>query len=381
MPWRTTKSERHAGVATRRTVDLWHAAGRAARDDRKRLVALQGVLWSAPVLVLGSLCVHVIQHGMSAALAGLGQPFQLVLAPLKGAYLADADFALLGYVAWQVFLLVLLWGYFAGVVYRLAVVDLALAEKEEAKAASAFARRHWRGLVGARLAIWLAIVLPLAGAALLAMGGRLEGLFGGVLLAVAVVATAALALLAVVIATVNAAAGFLTGPTVAAEDSDAFDAVSRTFTYAAAGLPRLVGWRLLFFGGVLIGSGWRLLRTLLVLGIGLACLRLGAGAEPMDRALAVLDALGTPPDADRLGVGTADYLVAGAIALVVAGLVAMWLADLVARVICARASVYLLVRRATDGVGVSSLRTGPQPAGPQDAATAGFVEVGRIEES
>lgn len=370
------------GVGTRRTVDLWHAAGRAARDDRKRLVALQGVLWSAPVLVLGSLLSHVVTHGVGPALDGLGQPFRFVMAPLVGAYEADADLRMLGYLLWQLLLLVMLWGYFGGVLYRLAAVDLACGEKETPAAASGFARRHWRGLVGARLAIWLAIALPLGAAALISMGGRLDGLFGGILLAVAVIATAGLALVSVVIATVNAAAGILAGPTVAAEDSDAFDAVSRTFTYAAAGLPQLVGWRLMFFGGVLLGSGWRLVRTLLVLGLGLACLRLGAGAGAVDRALAILDALGAPPDADRLGVGTADYLVAGAIALVVAGLVAMWVADLVARVICARTGVYLLVRRATDGVAVSTLRTVPQqPAGPQDAASAGFVEVDRIGES
>lgn len=373
-------------MATRRTADLWHAAGRAARDDRKRLIAVQGVLWSAPVLVLGGLLARLATQGAASAVEGLRHPFALILTPLRDAYFADADLAVLGYIGWQVLLLVLLWGYFGGVLYRLAVVDLALGSKEDAAAATRFARRHWRGLVGSRLAIWLAILLPLGAAVLLAMTGRIPGVFGGILLAIAVAAIAGLVLVAVVVATVNAAAGFLTGPTVAAEDSDAFDAVSRTFTYAAAGLPRLVGWRLLFFGGVLIGTGWRFLRTALVIGIGWACLRLGAGEDVIERVSAILGAMGTPADADRLGLGWTDYLVAVVVAIVFAGLTAMWLADLVSRVVCARTGVYLLLRRAIDGAPVDSLRTGPQNSGhegtgQEGAEAAGFIEVNRIEDA
>ncbi|MDJ0975805.1 MAG: hypothetical protein QNJ98_15190 [Planctomycetota bacterium] len=365
-------------AATTRTVDLWHAAGRAAHDGRKRLIAMQGVLWSAPVLVLGSFLTHVVTAGADAALEGLRHPFAFVVAPLKGAYLADHDLALLCYVGWQLLLLVLLWGYFGGALYRLAAVDLALGSKEEPAAALRFARRHWRGLVGARLAIWLAILLPLGAAVLIAMTGRIPGVVGGILLALGVVLIAGLALVAVVLATINAAAGFLSGPTVAAEDSNAFDAVSRTFTYAAAGLPRLVGWRLLFFGGVLIGTSWRLVRTVLVLGLGWACLSLGAGQGVVTRASAVLGAMGTPADAERLGLGATDYVVAVAIAIVFAGLVALWLADLVSRIVCARTGVYLLLRRAVDGEPVDALQTRPAQGGPETPESAGFVEVGRV---
>lgn len=342
---------------------------------------MQGVLWSAPVLVLGAFVTHAVTRGLPPALEALRRPFELVVAPLRDAWLADADLAVLGYLGWQLLLLVLLWGYFGGVLYRLAAVDLARGTKEDPGAALAFARRHWRGLVGARLAIWLAFLLPIAAAVLLAMAGRLPGVLGGVLLALAVLLVAGLVLVAVVVGTVGAAAGFLTGPTVASEDSDAFDAVSRTFTYAAAGLPRLVGWRLLFLGGVLIGAGWRLLRTVLVLGIGWACLGLGAGEAAVTRASAVLGAMGTPADAERLGLGALDYAVALVIALVFAGLVAMWLADLVSRIVCARTAVYLLLRRAIDGTSVDALRTRPAQRGPADAASAGFVEVSRIEDA
>jgi len=361
-----------------RTIDLWHRAGRAAGDDRKRFLALQGVLWSVPVLVLGAFATHVLTVGFGAAFEGLKQPYELVVAPLRGAYEADADLALFGYVLWQAFLLCLLWGFFGGALDRLAAVDLALGRSEEGKAAAEFARRHWRGNVGARLAIWGAFLAPLVAAVVVALVGRIGGPIGTGLLAAAVLVATALTLLAVVVGSVYVLAGFLTGPTVACEDSDAFDAVSRTFSYAGAGLPRLVVLRVIFFGGVLLGVSWRFVRTVLVIALALACLRVGAGADAIERATAVLGAMGTPLDADRLGIGAMDYVVALTMVLAFGGLIVLWIADWVSRVSCARVAVYLLLRRDTDHVPPDQLRTQPRASGHQDAEEAGFVEVTRV---
>jgi len=357
------------------TREMWHAAGRAALDDRKRLLALQGLLWSGPLLVLGSFLAR-----LPDPLSGdLRRPLQYLLEPLVTAWRQDQDLALFGYVGLQLLLLTLLWGLFGGALYRLAAVDLTRQSREHALEAMAFARRHWRGFVGARVALWLGVVVPLAGAVLLALFGRLDGWIGGLLLALAVGAAILLALAAVLVAGVIAVAGFLAGPTVAAEDSDAFDAVSRTFTYASQGLPRLVSLRLLFAGGVLLGSTWRLLRMLLAGGLAWFALRVGAGPDALERAFAILRAAGEPPDAARLGIAPHDYLVAFVLALGAGSLVVLWLADLVSRVYCARMGVYLIRRQEVDRVPTTALHTPSRRPGHLTADEAGFIEVGRVE--
>lgn len=357
------------------TREMWYAAGRAALDDRKRLLALQGLLWSGPLLVLGSFLSRL----PDVASGNLRRPLQYVIEPLVSAWRTDQDLALLGYVGLQLLLLTLLWGLFGGALYRLAAVDLARQSREHALEALAFARRHWRGFVGARVALWLGILVPLAAAALLALPGRIDGWIGGVFLAIAVGGALLLTLAAVLVASVTVVAGFLAGPTVAAEDSDAFDAVSRTFTYASHGLPRLVGLRLLFAGGVLLGSAWRFLRMLAAGGLAFFALRVGAGPEGLDRALAILSAAGRPDDFERLGIGPTDYLVALVLALCAGSLVILWLADLVSRVACARVGIYLLRRQEVDRIPPATLHTPSRRPGHLSADEAGFIEVGRVE--
>jgi len=357
--------------------DLWHAAGRAAGDRQKRRVAMLGVLWSAPVLVLGALLSHLLS-APATALEGIRAPLGYVLAPLRDAYIEDHDLALLGYVALQGLLLTMVWGVFGGALGRLAAVDLTQQRREETPAAFGFARRHWRGFVGAKAALFLGAMAPLAVAAGLAALGRLDGAFGSVLLAIASVGVVLLVFAGVFVGFCWAVAGFLTSPTIACEDSDAFDALSRTFGYAGAGLPRLTLARLALLGGVLIGALWRGVRVLVVVGLALPILRLGAGDGPVDRAYAILAAMGTPPDAARLGLTWGDYLLAFVLAVLLFVLLATWLADLISRCVCARTAVYLLARRRIDGVERATLRTAPAAPDFQDAEAAGFVEVARI---
>jgi hypothetical protein len=178
----------------------------------------------------------------------------------------------------------------------------------------------------------------------------------------------------VVALTLGAVAGFLASPTIACEDSDAFDALSRVYGYAAAGLPRLVGVRLLFLGGAVLGSAWRALRTVGVLLLGSLALQAGAGTDRFDRVLAAARDLGAP--GGRAAAG--DLAAAAVAALVAGGLVAFWLADLVCRVLCGRVGAYLALRQSIDGVPADRLRTAPSAPGRLDAEQAGFVEVARI---
>jgi hypothetical protein len=334
-----------------------------------------------PTLVLGSMLVRLL--GPSAApglrLGDLSRPLSYVVEPVRWAYAHDADLFLLAWVVVQALLLALVWGLFAGAIYRLAAVDLAKRRREEGREAFAFARRHWRGLVGARLALWAAVLVPLVLAVGVATVGRLPGWLGTALLAVAALFVLALVIGAVLAASVNLAGGFLVGPTVACEDSDAFDAASRTITYTSSSLPRVVGVRLLFASGALLGSLYRLVRTLVVALLAWACLRIGAGEGALDRALTILAAMGPPPDAARLGLEAADYALAAALAVLGAGLFAAWAADGVSRVLTARVAAYLVLRRAIDAVPADVLRTVQRDRGHRSAEEAGFVEVARVE--
>ena len=356
--------------------ELWHAAGRAAGDPSKRRAALLGILCSAPALVLGAILSHLLSGD---GLTGLARPLAFILAPLDAAYVAADDVGLLGYVALQGLLLALVWGIFGGALHRLTAVDLTQARRETPAGAYAFARRHWRGFVGAKAALFLGTCLPLAVAALLATPARLGGTLGGLLLAVAVVATVFLALLAVLMLSGWAVAGFLTTPAIACEDSDALDALSRAFGYAGKGLPRLTAWRLVFLGGVAIGATWRAARWLVVFGLGYAALRLGAGEAALDRVTRLLGSMGDPLGAERLDLTWGDRVAAVAVALVVFGAVAHWAADVIARSACARTAVYLALREAVDGVPRTHLASPPDAPPHQDATEAGFEQVLRLE--
>lgn len=353
--------------------ELWHRTGRAARDDRKRLVALYGVLVTPVALLLGAMVFRLIDRG-EPAFAELRRPLAYVLSPMHDAWMADRDLASLLYLFVEGALLAIVWGFFGGAVSRLAAVHLATERRETSHAGLAFARRHWKGFAGARAALWAGTLLPVAAAILVASAGRLGGLAGTILLPPAIVVAAVLALVAVVAWTLTTVAGFLTSPTIACEDSDAFDAVSRVYGYAAAGLPRLVGVRLLFLGGVLLGSLWRLVRTAAALVLLGLVIQAGAGPEALRRLTDVLEGVGRGGPPASAGV----LLAALTLATVAGGLAALWLADLVARVACARVGVYLALRHAIDRVPPTSLRTGATSPGRLDADAAGFVEVRRV---
>src|SRR5206468_7283590 len=87
-------------MTTTPLLELWHRAGRAARDDRKRLLALYGVLLTPLALVLGSLAYRVLAW-RGLALPALARPIAYVLEPLRAAWLADADLDVLLYLLLQ----------------------------------------------------------------------------------------------------------------------------------------------------------------------------------------------------------------------------------------------------------------------------------------
>ncbi|MDF1700560.1 MAG: hypothetical protein P1V36_05315 [Planctomycetota bacterium] len=355
--------------------ELWHAAGRSAGDPAKRRVALIGILLSAPTLLVGALLSNLLA---GAGVAGLTRPLAYIRAPLLRAYEADADLAVLGYVTLQALLLACLWSFYATALQRLAAVDLTQGRREETDAAYDFAARHWRGVLGAKVALAVGVGLPLAVALAFDHLARLDGWMGGVGLALGIVVTTVLSFLAVFVLLGWLVGGLLSTPVIACEDSGSFDALSRTFGYAGAGLVRLTLWRLAFLGGVLLGSAWRALRLLAVVGVAYACLRAGAGAEALDRVERILQSLGAPAGAERLQVTWAEQLAAGVAAATLFLLVAGWLADAIARLACARMGLFLALRGAIDKLPRTHLASAPVVEPFRDAEAAGFEEAARV---
>lgn len=352
--------------------DLWHRTGRAARDDRKRLLSLYGVLLTPVALVVASI-VYRLLSGETLALGDLRRPLAYVIGPLRDAWMADQDLSLLLFLAVALLAWAGVWGLLGGAVSRMAAVHIASGRREPAAEAFAFARRHYAGFSGARAVLALAVVGPLALGVLAASAARLPGWFGSILTVPGLVAAVLLALVAVVAGSLSLVAGFVATPTIAVEDSDAFDAVSRVFGYAGAGLPRLVRIRAVFLGGVALGVLWRGLRTALALFVGALVVHAGAGRARFERWTDALGSLGTggePP--------LADLLPGLALAALAGGLVALWLADAVTRVLCARVGAFLALRQEIDKVPADRLRTAPVARGRVDAEEAGFVEVARI---
>lgn len=354
---------------------LWHAAGRAAVDPKKRLLALQGVLASGPALLLGGWLAGLLT--LESREATLARPLAWLLEPAERAWRGDRDGALLLGLGLPLLCLSLVWGFFGGALSRMAAVDLAGRGRERGTLALGFARRRLLALWGAPF-LWMgALVVPLLLAWLAMALAGLPGLAGSALLAPAILAVAALCLLAVVGTSLVLGCACLARPAVAADDADLFDAVTRSVTYAWSGLPRLAGVRLWFLSGVLLGSGWRLLRSVLAVGLGLWALERGLGAGRLQELLALLGSgeglvveMRTRPWGDVAG--------ALALGLSAATLLALWLADLASRLACARVATYLVLRRAVDRVELARLATPPGESGAQTAQEAGFEEVGRV---
>jgi hypothetical protein len=356
--------------------DLWHAAGRAAVDSRKRLLALQGLAVSALALLVGSWLVGLVT--LPARTVPLTRPAGYVLEPLRAAWLADRDGALVAWFVVEGLLLALVWGWFGGALARLAVVDLGGRGRERGPRATAFARRHIGALWGSSLMFSAALLVPAGLAWLVGLLAGLPGPAGAVLTPLVIVAVVVLSLAAIVGATLVAACAFLARPAVAADDGDMFDAFTRSITYAWGALPRLAAVRLFFFTGVLLGSGWRLLRTVLAALLATWLLEHALGAARFERLLTVIGARGAPEGASRMNLTVLEMVAAGALALCAAALVAAWLADLVSRIACARAAAYLVLRRAVDRVEIGHLATPPAEVRAQTAEEAGFDEVGRV---
>ncbi len=252
-----------------------------------------------------------------------------------------------GYSLIFVPLALLIWSAVGGAVCRIAAVQFARNERLSPKQALLYAREKlWQGFFAAP-------VIPLIGllilAGLLALGGLflsipyVGDLVGGLLFVLAIFVGFAIAF-----TLIGTIAGFnLLWPTVAAEGSDSFDAVSRSFSYVYQ-RP----FRLLFYSFVAIIFGsicYAIVR--LFVGVALASTHAAVNAGTIGTALGEIwamggmyDLLGPTPTA----ISGGDVIAYGLIRFWVSLVVVLVWAFLATYYFSASTIIYFLLRQAVD---------------------------------
>jgi len=172
------------------------------------------------------------------------------------------------------------WALLGGAICRMAALNVARDERIPIKDALVFARRKWLGLIGAPL---MPVGMVAAVGICLVVGGLvcsvpyLGELVGGLLLFLSLAGGVVIAL--VVVGAVGG--GSLMWPAIAVEGSDAFDAMSRSYSYAYS-RP----WRTVFYSAVLVVYGaivYLLARFFVLLSLKSARWFLAAGAFATER--------------------------------------------------------------------------------------------------
>jgi len=236
-------------------------AFRIARDPRKVLLGAAGAILSVAWVYLLALFFRNVMHVISKdaghdirnrALDALTNPLQAVDAVLsffslrhvmQHPHAAEIFFivAALG--------LLLIWSYFGGAISRIAAVELARDERIEMREARKFAcHKFWAYL-------WAPIV-PAVGVVIFGLCNFLGGLigcipfFGDFFMGIFFPLTLLAGFLIALITIGGMAGGGLMMPAISAEGTDAFDGISRAYSYVYS-RP----WRFIWYGLVALGYG------------------------------------------------------------------------------------------------------------------------------
>jgi hypothetical protein len=166
-----------------------------------------------------------------------------------------------GTAAWTRLLwTMLVWGLVGGAITRLAAVEFATDERHKLRPALRFAFKK-------TLSYFAAPLLPIGGLVLLWVLGVLTGLLGRIpgvgeyLLGAGMILPLVFGLVMALILLVVAVGWPLMSPTISAEGSDAFDGLSRSFSYVF-GRP----WHYLWYGVVALAYGYLIACFVLVVG-------------------------------------------------------------------------------------------------------------------
>jgi hypothetical protein len=231
------------------------ASFRVALDPKKMLLGFVGALLSV-VIVLAVLFAFQSRKGFPE---GFASTAELIVDPCQHyktyshvvlSHLNPHNFGFreMGFLALTGILLLLVWSYFGGAILRSAAVEFCKDDRVDLKDATTFARKKFSSF------FWAPIV-PLIGIAFFMFWIWLGGIAGRIPFAGPIVVGLffCLALLAgfliLLIAIGSAFGSALMGPTIATEGTDAFDAISRAFSYVY-GRP----WRFVWY--LLVGSAY-----------------------------------------------------------------------------------------------------------------------------
>ena len=224
-------------------------------------------------------------------------------------------------------------GLIGGAIARIAVVQAAREERVGLRAAVRFARRHWFPLIGTPLGPMVSIAFFALPVALFGLLYRVPGIgpgAAGVLLFLPLLAGLVMSIIVV-----GLAAGWpLMASAVAAEDEDAFDALSRSYAYINQRPGHYAAYVILAW---LIGIvGWAFVAVLATLVVQLThwALSIGASGELLDPLFDQTAIAGWPRSAHAFWLSLVRLLAHA------------WI---YAYFWSAAALIYLLLRRAVDG--------------------------------
>lgn len=277
-------------------------------------------------------------------------------------------------VVWMV-VFVVIWSLFGGAISRMTVVDAATTDRPGAFEAMAFARQRWGQYIIAPLMPPLIVGLFLLLLALVGLAYHVPilNIVAGVLFAVAIPIG-------------FAAAFFLVGwvgavhmmyPAISAEGTDAFDALSRSYSYVI-GRP----WRFICYTVIALVYGavtYLFIGLFVFLALALAQGGTALWAGQFDSIFPPpqLGQLRYSPDADVLG--PTERIAATVISIWVHLTIGLVAAYAVSYYFSAYSTIYLLLRRCCDGVSVTEVYAEVTPTAPSVATREKIESAGQGE--
>jgi hypothetical protein len=328
---------------------------RIARDPRKVLLGAAGVILSLVWLYFLAWFFHSVIHaiGKEASRSMRGDALNFLTNPPIGLQafndLCTIHLRPRAYIFLTILGLGLLaiWSYFGGAISRIAAVELAKDERIEMREARKFAcRKYWAYL-------WAPLV-PAIGVCILGLCNFLGGLFGcipvagdfamGVFFPLSLLAGFLIALI-----TIGGVAGYgLMVPAISAEGTDAFDGISRAYSYIYSKPWRFVFYCLLALGYAVLCVGFIYLFTNFTVGASFTTGKVGLkaiyGKHKFDDILAFYSGWQFAPEARWW-----SHVAAIMIGLWCRLLWALFFGFVVSMKITCATTVYFLMRKAVDG--------------------------------
>jgi hypothetical protein len=168
----------------------------------------------------------------------LVEPFRTIVTPFTVLFRRGVTAYHWSHSALKAFWAAVVWGIFGGAIARIAVVQAAVDRKVGLGSALRFALRHWGSLIGAPLTPMLAVAILAGASALFGLLYRIPAEIGAGIASVLGFVPLLLGLLMALILVGLALGWPLMHVTIAAENEDAPDALSRSYSYVNQRLAR-----------------------------------------------------------------------------------------------------------------------------------------------